>query len=160
MMFGVGVILTRIAILFLFNTIAFSQGKARIAARLAGTLIIFALTLAAGQAQASPSDILKVVFTRSGASWSVDVTIRHADTGWKHYTNVWVVETLDGKELGRRVLFHPHETEQPFTRSDTVKIPAGISKVRVRAGDKPNGMSSNTVVIDLTKPKGERYIVR
>lgn len=140
----------------------------RFTAAAAGLITSLALTvaagavnfLAAGVAEASPSDILKVVFSKSGASWSVDVTIRHPDTGWKHYTNVWVVETLGGKELGRRVLFHPHETEQPFTRSDTVKIPAGISKVRVRAGDKPNGMSSNTVVIDLTKPKGERYIVR
>lgn len=132
-----------------------------IAARLAGTAMILALTLAAGTAQASPSDILKVVFSkRSGGSWSVDVTIRHADTGWDHYTNVWVVETMDGRELGRRVLFHPHEDEQPFTRSDTVKIPAGVTNVRVRAGDKPNGMSSNTVVVDLTRRKGDRYVVR
>ena len=132
-----------------------------IAARLAGTAMILALTLAAGTALASPSDILKVVFSKgSGGSWSVDVTIRHADTGWVHYTNVWVVETMDGKELGRRVLFHPHEDEQPFTRSDTVKIPAGVTNVRVRAGDKPNGMSSNTVVVDLTRRKGDRYVVR
>ncbi len=132
-----------------------------IAARLAGALIILALTLAAGQAQASPSDILKVVFSKGGGSWwSVAVTIRHADTGWDHYTNVWVVETMDGKELGRTVLFHPHVTEQPFTRSGTAKIPAGVTKVRVRAGDKPNGMSSNTVVVDLSKRKGDRYVVR
>ena len=115
--------------------------KLRVAARLAGALIILALTLAAGQVQASPSDILKVVFSKSsGGSWSVNVTIRHADTGWDHYTNVWVVETMDGKELGRRVLFHPHEDEQPFTRSDSVKIPTGVTKVRVRAGEKPGAI--------------------
>lgn len=133
-----------------------------IAARLAGAAMVLALAFAAGTAQASPSDILKVVFSkRSGGSWwSVAVTIRHADTGWDHYTNMWVVETMDGRELGRRVLFHPHEDEQPFTRSDTVKIPAGVTNVRVRAGDKPNGMSSNTVVVDLTRRKGDRYVVR
>ena len=67
---------------------------------------------------------------------------------------------LEGKELGRRVLFHPHETEQPFTRSDMVKIPAGVTKVRVRAGKKPGGMLSNTVIVDLTRPKGDRFRVR
>jgi hypothetical protein len=136
----------------------------RTAAWLAGGVLALglalSLTMAAGPAEASPSDIQLVVFSKSGGAWRVDVTIRHADTGWDHYTNVWVVETLDGKELGRRVLFHPHESEQPFTRSDSVTIPAGVTKVRVRAGDKPNGMSSNTVVVDLTKRKGDRFIVR
>lgn len=128
---------------------------------LTGAVTALALALAASPAQASPSDIQLVVFSkRSGGSWSVDVTIRHADTGWGHYTNVWVVETLDGRELSRRVLFHPHQDEQPFTRSDTVKIPAGVTKVRVRAGEKPGGMLSNTVVVDLTERKGERYVVR
>ena len=134
--------------------------RKRSAAWLAGGALALALAMTAGPAGASPSDILKVVFSKSGGQWRVDVTIRHADTGWDHYTNVWVVETLDGRELGRRVLFHPHTNEQPFTRSDSVKIPAGVTKVRVRAGDKPNGMSSNTVVLDLTQRKGERFVVR
>ena len=142
--------------------------KLRFGARLAGAAalplvlaFLLVIALASGQVQASPSDILKVVFSkRSGGSWSVDVTIRHADTGWNHYTNVWVVETLQGKELSRRVLFHPHEDEQPFTRSDSVKIPKGVTKVRVRAGEKPGGMSSNTVIVDLTRRKGDRFIVR
>ena len=108
---------------------------------------------------ASPSDIQQVRFTRSAGQWRVDVTIRHADTGWEHYTNVWVVETMEGKLLGKRVLYHPHVDEQPFTRSDTVTIPPGIGKVRVRAGDKPNGMSSNTVVVDLTRKRGDRFQV-
>ena len=102
---------------------------------------------------------------RSRASSSAELRYplnlsRHADRGWVHYSNVWVVETMDGKELGRRVLFHPHEDEQPFTRSDSVKIPTGVTKVRVRAGDKPNGMSSNTVIVDLNRRKGDRFIVR
>lgn len=124
-------------------------------------VIALVIALAPGQLQASPSDIQLVVFSKgSGGSWSVDVTIRHPDTGWDHYTNVWVVETLKGKELSRRVLFHPHEDEQPFTRSDTVKIPSGMTKVQVRAGEKPGGMMSNTVIVDLTRRKGDRFIVR
>lgn len=126
----------------------------------AAACLLLALTALPGPAPASPTEVVKAVFTRSGDAWQVAVTLRHADTGWEHYANVWVVETLEGKVLGRRVLFHPHENEQPFTRSDRVTIPAGIKRVRVRAGDKPNGMNSNTVVMDLTKPKGDRYEVR
>lgn len=108
---------------------------------------------------ASPTEVVKVRFAKSGSEWDVSVTLRHGDTGWDHYANLWVVETLDGKEIGRRVLFHPHEQEQPFTRSQRIKVPAGTSKVRVRAGDKPHGMDSNTVVVDLTQKRGERFVV-
>ena len=137
-----------------------NRRRRTLAAGLLGVMAAGLLAFAPAMLSASPSDILKVVFTRSGGEWRVDVTIRHADTGWQHYTNVWVVETLDGKQLGKRVLFHPHVGEQPFTRSDSVKVPAGVTKVRVRAGDKPNGMSSNTVVVDLGKKSGERFEVR
>ncbi|MCH8076867.1 MAG: hypothetical protein IIC64_13720, partial [SAR324 cluster bacterium] len=88
------------------------------------------------------------------------VTLRHGDTGWKHYANLWVVESLSGKELGRRVLVHPHEDEQPFTRSLTLTLPSGVTTVRVRAGDNVGGMGSNTVVVDLTRSSGDRYVVR
>lgn len=123
-------------------------------------LLVLSLT-AASEGLASPTDVVRAVFQKSsGNVWQVSVTLRHADSGWDHYANVWVVETLDGKEIGRRVLFHPHETEQPFTRSGQMKIPAGVTQVRVRAGDKPNGMDSNIVVVDLTQRKGERFEVR
>ncbi len=125
-------------------------------------LILTALILTVATAGlASPTEVVKAVFRKSsGNAWQIAVTLRHADTGWDHYANVWVVETLDGKEIGRRVLFHPHENEQPFTRSQQLEIPAGVTKVQVRAGDKPNGMDSNSVVVDLTKRKGERFEVR
>ena len=62
-------------------------------------------------------------------SYQFRVTLRHADQGWKHYADKWEILTLDGKLLGRRVLLHPHENEQPFTRSlGGVKIPRHIKK--------------------------------
>ena len=116
--------------------------KLRFTAWIAGAAalaIALVLMPASGQVQASPSDIQLVVFSKgSGGSWSVDVTIRHPDPGWDHYTNVWVVETLEGKELGRRVLFHPHEDEQPFTRSHTVKIPLTNSGCNSRQPFRPS----------------------
>ncbi len=53
----------------------------------------------------------------------IDVTVLHPDTGWGHYADGWAVEDAQGSRLGLRVLAHPHETEQPFTRSLTVDVP-------------------------------------
>ena len=54
--------------------------------------------------------------------------------------------------LGRRVLLHPHETEQPFTRElHGVRIPAGVERVTVRARHKPKGYDGKTLSIKLPK---------
>ncbi len=58
------------------------------------------------------------------------VTLEHNDEGWDHYADKWDVVTLDGKLLKSRVLHHPHENEQPFTRSlSGVVIPEGASQI-------------------------------
>ena len=126
-------------------------------------ILMAAFLMAAGSVaplEASPTEVVKVVFRNAGGSWHVSVTLRHADAGWEHYANLWVVETLAGAELGRRVLFHPHDNEQPFTRSETVRIPPEMQKVRIRAGDNVNGLNSNVVKVELTRGKGDRFEVR
>ena len=91
-------------------------------------------------------------FKQGDDTWSVSVTLRHADTGWDHYADAWRVLGADDTELGRRVLYHPHEDEQPFTRSlSGVKIPAGMTSVWVQAHDKVHGWSPNRLKIDLGK---------
>lgn len=55
--------------------------------------------------------------------WRFDVTVSHPDTGWDHYADGWAIVDSEGREIGMRVLAHPHETEQPFTRSLTVSSP-------------------------------------
>ena len=78
------------------------------------------------------------------------VTLEHADQGWNHYANLWEVVTLTDQLLGARVLYHPHENEQPFTRSlSGVSIPAGLRQVKVRARDSLHGYAENEVVVDL-----------
>ncbi len=68
------------------------------------------------------------------------VTVKHADAGWKHYADAWEVLAPDGTVLGTRILYHPHDNEQPFTRSlSGVKIPPGVSEVTVRARDSMHG---------------------
>lgn len=65
-----------------------------------------------------------------------NVTVRHADAGWEHYADHWRVLSPGGNELGRRILHHPHVTEQPFSRSlSGVHIPAEIGEVTVEAHD-------------------------
>jgi len=98
---------------------------------LAGTV------MAATAGQAGEADVVGVKVSKTGERvYRFDVTVRHGDTGWDHYADRWEVLAPDGTVLGVRVLAHPHENEQPFTRSlSGVEIPAGMTEVRVRAGD-------------------------
>jgi len=94
---------------------------------------LLACTLAA-PAYADPPDIVSVVANQFGGSWRFDVTLAHPDTGWDHYADGWRVLDMAGSEIGLRTLYHPHETEQPFTRSlSDVELPAGTTQVRIQA---------------------------
>ena len=87
---------------------------------------------------------------RSPGVYSCSVTLKHGDTGWKHYADAWEVVGPDGKVLGVRTLLHPHENEQPFTRGlSGVKISVGINEVLIRAHDKVHGTSPNTYKVTL-----------
>lgn len=112
----------------------------RFAASLIATCCIIVLPLA-HQAIAGEADVVGVKIVKEGTgTYRFDVTIRHGDKGWKHYANRWDVLTPDGVILGTRELAHPHETEQPFTRSlQGVKIPEGVEEVSVRAHDSVHG---------------------
>ena len=84
-------------------------------------------------------------------TFDFNVTVRHADTGWDHYADRWDVLGPDGKVLGTRVLYHPHVNEQPFTRSQRVRIPPGVTAVSVRAHCKVDGDAKSVFRIDLPK---------
>ncbi len=87
---------------------------------------------------------------QSGSSWSFSVTLSHPDTGWDHYADGWRVLDMDGKELGLRVLHHPHEQEQPFTRSlGSVTLPDGTAQVQIQARCNTEGWSEVTHVLTL-----------
>ena len=60
---------------------------------------------------------------------------------------------LEGNELGFRLLAHPHDTEQPFTRSlCNVEIPTSITQVVVRAKCNVHGYGGKPMLVDLAKP--------
>jgi len=88
----------------------------------------------------------------SGGTWRFDVTVRHNDQGWDHYANRWeVVDPDDSTMYGERVLLHPHDDEQPFTRSQTgIEIPDGVTAVLVRSRCLKHGYSGKAILVDLT----------
>jgi hypothetical protein len=101
----------------------------------------------------------------SDDKWIFHVTVAHPDTGWDDYADGWDVVTTDGVVLKvnpddpfTRLLLHPHESEQPFTRSQSgITIPDGITQVRVRAHDIVTGFGGQEVYVDLEQDSGEGY---
>ena len=100
--------------------------------------------------------------------WSFSVTLEHEDTGWEDYADGWDVVLPDGTVLKpdpndpfTRLLLHPHENEQPFTRSQSgIDIPADVTTVFVRAHETVEGYGASVVAVDLTAPSGDRFEVQ
>jgi hypothetical protein len=111
-----------------------------------------------------------VVFVRAVAqaeSWTFAVTVAHPDTGWEDYADGWDVVLADGRVVKpdadspfTRLLLHPHETEQPFTRSQSgIVIPEGMTEVTVRAHDLVDGFGGREIVVNLTESEGDGFVV-
>ena len=100
-------------------------------------------------------------------TWTFHVTVSHPDTGWEDYADGWDVVTPDGVVIKpdpsspfTRLLLHPHETEQPFTRSQSgVVIPPDVTQVHVRAHDLVDGFGGREVIVDLTAGSGPDFEV-
>ena len=100
---------------------------------------------------AGEADVVGVEIRAEGPGlWRFDVAVRHEDEGWDHYADKWDVIGPDGSVLGSRLLLHPHETEQPFTRSLTgVAVPDVVDEVTVRAHDKVHGYGGREMTVRL-----------
>jgi hypothetical protein len=100
-------------------------------------------------------------------TWTFHVTVDHPDTGWEDYADGWDVVLPDGTVAKpdadspfTRLLLHPHETERPFTRSQSnIVIPSTITSVTVRAHDLVDGFGGKEVVVDLTAVSGTDFEV-
>jgi hypothetical protein len=104
-------------------------------------------------AAAGEADVIDARVTRTAEGlYNFDVTVRSNDTGWDYYADAFEVVAPDGGVLGRRVLLHPHESEQPFTRDlYGVAIPDGIGEVTIRARHKPKGYDGATLTVALPR---------
>ncbi len=109
--------------------------------------------LIAFSAVAGEADVVNVRIAKERAgTYRFDVTVRHADAGWEHYADKWDIVAPGDKILGTRVLLHPHELEQPFTRSlSGVRVPRGVSRVTVRAHDKVHGYGGEVVTVEVPR---------
>lgn len=122
---------------------------------LGGALLVPGLVATA--AQAGEADVVAATATKvSPNSYRFDVSVLHADSGWDHYANAWQVIDPDGKLLGERILAHPHENEQPFTRSQSgVEIPDNVNAVIIRARDLVHGFGGKELVVPLPQEIGQ-----
>lgn len=120
-----------------------------------GCMVAFVLCAALVPAPvlAGEADVVGVKIVKEGTgTYRFDVTVRHGDEGWDHYANRWDVVAPDGTVLGTRELLHPHETEQPFTRSlQGVRIPDGVGEVTVRAHDSVHELGGAEVRVEVPR---------
>ena len=125
--------------------------------------LLLSLFLTAGVAVAQDNDldlreanVTAVSVSRSGESYRFDVTLIHDDEGEPEYADWWQVETLGGRELGRRTLLHPHGTRE-FTRSETIRISPDIERVVVRGHDQTHGYGGQAMIVNLET--GEHEVI-
>ena len=109
------------------------------------------VVLSFGTDYGGQADVIEAKVKHIGdRTYSFEVTVLHADEGWKHYANKWDVVAPDGTVLATRTLHHPHVHEQPFTRSlSGVKIPEKIRSVIIRAHDSVHKYGGTIVTVDL-----------
>ena len=121
-------------------------------------LLIATLFLAAcgTDAESGPTDndgcahVIDAVAEDRGGSWTVTATVQSADTGWEKYADAWQVRGPGDELLGERVLAHPHENEQPFTRSlSGVSIPDDVDSVTIAARDSVLGFCGDVFVLEV-----------
>jgi len=110
-----------------------------------------ALTLITANAFAGEADIVNVTIESLGdGQFRISATVLHADSGWEHYANRWDVLDESGQVIGSRELAHPHVNEQPFTRSLSIRIPASVKSITVRANDSVHATGGE--IFDIAVP--------
>ena len=125
------------------------------------TFGVIACVLFSSTSMANEVEIVKVMIEPAAHRWTFHVTLKHDDTGWKHYADAWRIVDAKGNELGIRKLWHPHENEQPFTRTlANVLIPKDKNIIFIEAHDKVHGWSKQRVKINMKSDKGSRYQIR
>jgi len=118
--------------------------KSRTTLMFLGSMLIVS-SLIAGEADVVDVEIISL----GDNKYRINTTVKHDDAGWEHYANRWDVLAPDGTVLGSRELAHPHDNEQPFTRSLTLSIPADITSVTIQANDLVHGLGGKTMTVEV-----------
>jgi len=97
-------------------------------------------TTSAASGQMFPDVVSAVARRTGGGTWEFSVTVSSPYDSDERYADAWRVLAPDGTVLGERILAHPHQDEQPFTRSlGDVDVPPGVRSVTISARDSRNG---------------------
>ncbi len=109
------------------------------------TSLLLPISSLAGEVSVVNADIKAL----GGQKYRFDVTLQHQDAGWDHYADRWEILSPKGTILATRTLYHPHINEQPFTRSLTTTLPAGITSVTIRGHDSVHGYGKKMLRLTL-----------
>lgn len=95
-------------------------------------------------------EVLAVELTlENNDNWRFDVTLSSPYDTPERYADAWRVLDDKNKELGIRVLGHDHANEQPFTRSETIRVPRQLTTVYVEGRDQDNGWSGQRFEVEM-----------
>lgn len=116
-------------------------------------LLAFLFTALPAAGFAGEADVVNATAVQTSPDvWRISATVRHNDEGWDHYADRWDVVDSEGTVIATRILAHPHETEQPFTRSlSNIEIDSAIHVVTIRARDSVHGYGGKTFVLMLKR---------
>ena len=120
-----------------------------LAACTGGEVVTTVAASPAGSEAAECAHVVDVVVSaQQGGSFTFEVTVSSTESGWDKYADAWEVRGADGAVLGVRELVHPHESEQPFTRSlSGVDVPASVGHVTIAARDSVLGFCGETMTV-------------
>ncbi len=118
---------------------------------LAGLLSFYVIIGCVDKAAADAPKVLDAtVEVQANGLYAFSVSVVHAEDGWSHYVDRWEVVGESGKALAVRTLYHPHETDVPFTRSlANVNAPIGTRQVTIRAHCSVDGYGESVLVVEL-----------
>lgn len=112
-------------------------------------LLSFSMTIAVQELDLREANVTEVSFVQiDPMTYRFNITLYHDDDGEEGYANFWVIETLNRTELGKRILTHPHGTQE-FSRSGSIIIPENIDIVVVRGYDQTHGFGGQAIIINI-----------
>jgi hypothetical protein len=98
-------------------------------------------------------DIIEATVSRSGATWTFEVTVSSPYDTPERYADGWRVLGPDETVYGEHTLTHDHAGEQPFTRTqEGVAIPDDVDEVTIEGRDLVNGYGGSTATVQLESP--------
>ncbi|MGI9596604.1 MAG: hypothetical protein ACR2QK_10615, partial [Acidimicrobiales bacterium] len=85
-------------------------------------------------------------------TWTFSATLSSPYDTPQRYADAWRVIGNDGEVYGIRELTHDHQSEQPFTRSQSgIEIPDDVEVVTVEGRDQLSGWGGAVVQVELDR---------